>query len=246
MNYSRKRKATGYSKKRYVKKNRPMKMPRPTNKYMQLLNSSSNSSEIKTVDIDRTAKQIVNTGTFVLLNGTTEGASFYNRIGRKIAGKSVRIQGQIIGSGNVTLVQSEYIRVMVIYDRQTNGAFPTVADVLTNYDYTGATTTTSFSYLNMNNIERFVVLRDTHFHIPDNDFAGTQTSGMGSIIDYKNNCNYDEYIKLGKLETHYKNSTGLVGDITTGGIYLLLLGNVAAGSNGYQMQYSIRYRFHDN
>lgn len=200
--------------------------------------------EVKTVDIPQTSTLLSTTATFQLLNGIQEGSSFFNRVGRKVMMKSFRLTGSIIpdglGAGN-----AHYIRIMVVYDRQPNGTFPAIADLLQNVDNAGAATTTSLSGMNMNNAERFLMLADLRIDIPQD--SGTTDNQFASIIDYKGEFNIDRYIKLRNLETHFKASSNpaVVADQSTGSLFLCTFGNVAAASAEYDLQWTGRLRYHD-
>ena len=203
--------------------------------------------EIKTLDIPASANTISTTATFQALNIIQEGSAFYNRIGRKIMMKSIRLTGQIVPSGNIPGPSSEYLRIMLVYDRQPNGAYPTASDLLTSYDNTGATTSTSFSHLNMNNCERFVVLRDCRIGIPS-DGTAAATNQVQAIVDPRGDkYNIDMYVKLKDLETHYKASSNpaVIGDQASGALLLFLFGNVAAAAAAYNLAWSSRLRYHD-
>lgn len=216
---------------------------------------SSSNAEVKTVDIPIQGSGsivqavISTTGTVTTLNGTEEGAGMWNRVGRKIMLKNLRIRGLLTQSGTVTGV-GEYLRAMVIYDRQPNGSTPALTDILLGYGYDGtpSSTVSSFNNINMNNSERFRILRDYHWSIPNNSQSTTATAPIGamSIIDYNNDrTQIDDFIKLGGLEAQYKSSTGSVADITTGHLFVLTVGNLPAANAGYTLTFSARLRFTD-
>lgn len=212
--------------------------------------------EIKSVDMpainagaDTISKTLSTTATLDLLNGVQEGASFYNRVGRRIHMKSIHVTGEIISSGNGTGV-AEYNRILLVYDRQPNGAFPSIADILLDYGNDGTTFTSSFSKMNLNNVERFAILRDSRLAMPSNyeGAAAALDGGLASIMPYgesQNKINW--FVKLKDLETHYKSTTNpaAIGDIATGALYLVTLGNVAAASAGFLLVYNARLRFTD-
>jgi len=205
-------------------------------------------AEIKTYDFPVGASTQTNTisttATFDVLNLPVEGASFYNRIGRKILMRSVHITGMLKttnnGAGNI----AEYLRIMLVYDRQTNGAAPAIADVLADYDQAGNTTTDAYSKMNMNNVERFLILRDHRVQIPDNGVSALERS-EAAIMNYDSQANINWFVKLTDLETHFKASAGSVGDIATGALYLITFGPVASATAGYSIIYNARLRYHD-
>lgn len=144
------------------------------------------------------------------LNCVQAGNAFYQRIGTKINVKSVMCRFQFVNSiVTATGAFSELpavLRYMVVYDRQTNAAFPAMTDILQNND-TGAVTLGSS--VNITNRDRFVVLRDKQVEL---DYANQQS------------CWITEYIKCPSLDVQFKSSTDTIGDITTGAIYLMVFG----------------------
>jgi len=202
----------------------------------------------KTVDlaVTPTVVDIISaTGTFTLLNGTQEGAGFYNRVGRRITMNWVQIIGQINLSANVTTGVNEYFRIMVVYDRQANGALPVIGDILQDFDQSGANGTSSFSGMNMNNADRFLMLRDVRYAIPNNGNTALNAQ-TECIVDGNGMYNINMYVPIG-LQTHYKAAApATIASIATGALYLVTFGNVAAGANGYRSTFNSRLRFSDS
>ena len=89
-------------------------------------------------------------GAVFLLNGIAPGTGASQRIGKKIILRNLLIRCSI-GSGNTGAnVFRGMVRVLAVYDKQTNATAPTVADIL-EYQQ-------GVSPMNMNNRDRFVVL----------------------------------------------------------------------------------------
>lgn len=207
--------------------------------------------ELKSLDFPLQANvpeqhHISTTATFDLLNGIQEGSSFYNRIGRRVQMRSIHITGNLIFSGNGSGVP-EYLRVMLIYDRQPNGAAPVISDVLTDYDSQGATTTNSFSKMNMNNVERFAILRDQRIQIAENNTGSAIAGAPASILNYSTQGNINMFVKLAGLETHFKASSNpaVIGDVATGALWLVTFGSIAVANAGIDIQYQSRLRYID-
>lgn len=207
--------------------------------------------EIKSVDIGQNGgtppqvKVISTTALFYGLNLVQEGSSFYNRVGRKIMMRSLHFVGNLVPTGNAATV-NDFLRIMLIYDRQPNGAFPAASDVLLDTSNDGTVTTTSYSNLNMNNAERFQVLRNIKWGIPVN--KGALDMSTYPIIDFhQERTTVNEFIRLNNLETHFKSSSSpaVVGDISTGGLFLMVFGNTAAASAAYEIAFNARLRYHD-
>lgn len=207
----------------------------------------SGDNEIYSVDIPAApvTHQISTTGRFTLLNGIQTGNGFFNRRGRKVTMKSLHLTGQLHYSGQDGVGTNEYLRIMVIYDREAQGAFPTSAQILANTDNTGTNVTNSLSNRNMTEAERFIVLRDIRIAIPQDANVAT-TSLFANIIDYNNmRINVDEFIDLKSLETVYSASTNpaAIGDITAGSLFLYTLGNTADADAPYSFSFNARLRF---
>lgn len=205
--------------------------------------------EVKTVDLFQFATNFDTIGTFTCVNLPLEGASFYNRIGRKIMAKSLHVFGHIeCTDGNAGATGEDYGRLMVIYDRQPNGALPAVADVLTSYNNAGATSSTASDSLNMNNRDRFVVLRDERIVLPAVGALGVTpiNSSLGTdptLSTSKREINF--FIKCKDLETHFKASAGTIGDIATGSIFVFSISGQSHGNLAYIAAVSTRLRYHD-
>lgn len=146
------------------------------------------------------------------LNSVLQGATSYNRIGAKILIKSVNVRGtfRLLGTAPV----SEAFRFMIVFDRQPNGAYPSLASVLSD-NISGAT---SFhSAINMSYKDRFVILRD--------QYRTLSPAGNTALV-------ISEHIKT-KLETQYKANAGTIGDISTGALYLICFALTAPGAASY-------------
>lgn len=232
-NYSNSNSKRKYTPKKRYSKKYPQKTSFPMYK--------TPKKEIKTVDQPYQGQVMSTTATFTCLNLPVNGAAFYNRIGNQISGKSVRLYGQVIPSGNTTAGVPEYCRAMLVYDRQPNGAFPVIADILTDNASNGTTTTRVTSNPNMANSERFKILRDWKYAIPNN----TTTGSDPQIYDYKGDYKFDEYVKLKGMDTKFKASAGSIGDIATGALYLVTYGDQTSSTAGYIFMFNTRYRFYD-
>lgn len=55
------------------------------------------------------------------------------------------------------------------------------------------------------------------------------------------------FAKLGNRETHYQadSAPGVIGDISTGSLFICTLGNIGAGNENYGLDLSIRVRYSD-
>jgi len=185
------------------------------------------------------------TAYFLALNTPIQGSAFYNRIGTKIAMKNLYVNGFLAPSGN-TANENDYVRIMVVYDKQTNGAFPATSALLTDYAVNGSTTTNSLSGINMTNRERFVVLMDERIMAPS---ASTQTAPAVSTRfpdPVSTTFKIQRFIKLNDLSVMYNQTNGgTVGDIQTGGLYLVTFGGYTTSNAGWVLNASFRLKYDD-
>jgi len=188
------------------------------------------------------------TGTIQGLNFIQVGSSMFNRIGRKIEMRSVKLICTM-NTLNVTraTISPDYARVTIVYDRQTNGANPVFADIYQDTEQNGTNTTTAKSGLNMNNRERFVTILDKRITIPQ----ATATAGVLTNVfpnDFMIPLRWEEFRRLRGLTTHYgaDSNPAVVGDIRTGGLFLTCIAdNTAAGAELFSLDYNVRLKYVD-
>lgn len=103
----------------------------------------------------------------------------------------------------------------------------------------------------MNNKDRFLILRDRTVYLPALGVNGANPSANNYAIcdvsqQSKNgNFIYEEYIKLHGLESHYKASTGGIGDISTGAFLLVCIAQDSNGTPAWELFFSARFNFTD-
>ena len=133
--------------------------------------------------------------TITVLNDVAQGTTAITRLKRKILMKSVLVQGTLTNS-------SGQGRILIVYDRQANGAAPAATDVLTS--------NTIMAIQNLDNRDRFIILADIFPYAQDETLAaGNNGSGLRGIMAYK------RYIKC-NLETIYGGNAGTIADINSG------------------------------
>lgn len=162
-------------------------------------NATRSVSELK--DVNTTAIAIpalaTATGSLTLLNGMVQGTTGSTRIGRRIRMESLLLR-IALGAAVATTGCSPF-RILIVFDKQSNGAAPLATDILTQDNITGA--------MNLANSRRFVTILD---HI-EKDF-GPQSSGSIFINRYK---------KF-KLDVEFNGGVaGTIADINTGSVYAL-------------------------
>jgi len=187
------------------------------------------SGELKVRDVDYASYTADTTGQVQLLNGIASGADYTERIGRKIRMKSLFVRG-ICQQGDATGVLINLARMIIVYDKQTNGSAPVISDILKESN--------SASQLNLENRDRFVVLADMTNYTGALVTTATQTyTGQQAHV-------VERYIKLNH-EVVFGGTTNNVGDVATGGLFAVFIGNRAAGDASAYLV-SFRLRFVDN
>lgn len=143
-----------------------------------------------------------------IAQGTTE----LTRVGGKINITNFNLRGRVdaIAAAAVPLA----IRHILFWDKQTNGAAPAVTDLLTVANVN--------SFLNMDNVDRFQVIKDK-----------TIVSNIGAM----NSATGDRYgetkwvkfnIKVPNVPIHYSSTTGAIAEIKSNNLYLLTIADTAA------------------
>jgi len=131
------------------------------------------------------------------------------------------------------------------YDRQPTGALPAVSDILQSRDQTGAATNNGTSEINLDNRDRFQIVRDMQYYVPAATFtAGVMTNGPQFPGQDDQQWDVNEFIKLKELSTHFKSSTNptAIADIATGALYAVF---VSVGDNIMQFSGGFRLRYND-
>jgi len=226
-------------------------VPRPVmggNTRMLPANLSSRSPEVKSLDVPSATYTLNTTAVVTPLNLIQTGSSYFDRIGRRIEMKNVRISGVVRPIRTQNAVGGDYVRICVVYDRQTNGALPSLADVFQTTDQNGANTSTSFSGVNLNNRDRFTILRDLRIVPPNITITAGSPSLIGVVDPVEPMTNIDFFIRLKGLTTQYKadSAPAVIGDIATGGLFLITFGFLASGSEGWSTTLESRLRYNDS
>jgi len=184
------------------------------------------------------------TATIDTVNVLAIGAGTFQRIGRGVHMKSLYLRGAMFPSGNPGTNSGEYIRVAVVYDRQPNGAVPNYSDIFLTVDASGNGSNGPFDMPNLNNSERFVILADEHM-------AFTNTSGSASVpsddilLDQTQRTKIDRYIPIRDFPINFKGDTANITSITSGALYVITCGSLAAASAGSTFNYAARVRYTD-
>lgn len=147
---------------------------------------------------------LATTSVVTLRNGCAQGTSAVTRAGRRTTMTSLTYLWQV--SFAATTVGAAPLRLLIVYDRQPNGAAPAALDVVL--------TDTITSPMNLNNSRRFKVLVDeTTDGISDAGPKSYMVKGYRTFTKKKE----------GGWPCEFKDtSSGTITDITTGSIYSLV------------------------
>lgn len=186
------------------------------------------SGETGYVDVAVASYGLDTTGSVTLLNTVAQGASVQQRVGKKIVLKGLQCRGSLYN--NSTAAQND-VAFMIVYDKRPTGALPAVTDILA--------ASNAVSMNNDANSGRFTILkRVDELLIGNNSAAANYTEAMAKSCDW--------YLPLKSMPTTYKAAaTGAIGDIEEGALYLVTVGNTAAGTAAATAQLAFRVRFLD-
>lgn len=194
----------------------------------------------------------VNTdGAFTLLHAPKIGTDFTSRVGRKTCAKSIYIRGVIAirraiteASASAFHSSAQQVRCIVFVDWQPNGA-PATTGQLLKFTTTAAPT----QQLNLNNRDRFHIIKDKVWYFdPLPASAGSLNRTGASVKIYKKiniETTFNGNNSTGDAPT---DSQGGIGDITTGAIYMMWIGQHSPdGTNNTECEFrgTTRIRFDD-
>ncbi len=195
-----------------------------------------NSGELKGMDTDLAivgpiiATTSTNTDAFAM-NLVEPGNGSYNRIGRKIFCKTLRISGVMQyqynadpTSGSATGVAC---RMVVVWDKQPSGTLPTFDVMFGRTSQAGLEATTVFDNLRYDNMSRFQVLRN--LMLEANPYVG---DGGGTTNLIVNSYNIDEFIDLKNRTTVFSGDSDpvTIADISSGGLYVFFRAEASAAN----------------
>lgn len=192
--------------------------------------------ELKSVDTsDDTSRALVAVGSVVgsantatgmtLINGSAQGDASYEHIGKNVSLQSIAVEVEFFQPQ--TDASASTVRLMVVYDRQPNGAYPAIGDLLAD----NAAAPTFDSAINIGYRERFAVLRDCQFTL---DTA----SGLSH--------HYETYIKR-QLDTNFVGITNAIASVGSGAVYLIYFFKQLTGTTApISPTHHTRVRYYDS
>lgn len=211
----------------------------------------SSKAELKAVDLYQTGTlNQASSGTVTLLNPIGTGTDFYQRVGRKVKLSSILFKGHVAlqspGTGASGSSESYPIRVALVYDDQPNGgSTPVVSDIFQSVDSSGSAASASpYTPLNLNNRDRFTVLKDWTMCLKPITNLGT-TGSYGDGMHAVRNLSFYKRLNLDAIF----NGTGAgLSTIQTGALYFVAYQLQVQAANGICGAYNFvsRVRYTDN
>lgn len=176
------------------------------------------------VDLAFAGYPVNTTGNVTLIATIAQGASVNQRIGKKAVYKSVQVRGFLYAGTTATLNDTT---ILLVLDRKPTNALPAVTDILVS--------AASQSFNNDVNSDRFRILRRW-----DKTLIGNSTTPATGAEA----ANVDEFVSLKGLPVEFGAAgTGAIGDISKNALYLVTVGNVAAGTAAAVANLGFRTRF---
>lgn len=185
------------------------------------------------------------TATVSPLNLIASGTDDFQRIGNQINLIYCQVRLWFNQTPPVAAVRNDYVRVSIVYDRQTNGALPAYATVFQDVDNAGTGTSNPFSFTNRDTKHRFKVLMSETFFLPGvstvaaASFTGSTEEGAGFL-------RINKFLKCGGFLSRYIGNTAAIADLESGSLLLLTqTQTLAAGSSPTILQGTIRVGYGD-
>jgi len=186
------------------------------------------SLELKTIDSGVGGSNGLAAGQFSLLNGVATGTDYTSRIGRRICNKSLLYRLIVFPIITASDQTGSVLRVILLWDMQTNAALPAVTDILNTSDV--------MSPMNLNNRDRFKIIKDQWFCMNAAAYtASVLTGGSPRPVCWS-------YYKKFANETIFGGVTNAVGSIQSGSMLSLI---ITSSNNLVAYQISSRVRFTD-
>jgi len=177
------------------------------------------------VDLAVATYALNTTGSLTLVATIPQGASVNQRIGKKARLDKVHMRGVASADTTTTVTKGACI---LVYDKKPAGSLPTITE------YLDSISPNSFT-LDANR-DRFVTLWRQEYAFQGNITTPATGSEYFTI---------DKVVNVNKPIIFKAAGTGAIGDIETGALYFITVGNVAAGTADANATVGFRTIFHD-
>lgn len=185
--------------------------------------------EKKYIDVAQATYACSTAGSVTYISGTGTGDDDSSRDGRQIFAQSIQVHGIVQPEDDTT--DPCYSRVLIVLDRQPNGALATIANIFAS--------ATSTSFMNLNYRDRFVILAEWSGVI-----GKVSTAAQSAIAGSPTVQHVKLYKDLNDLRITYAGTTASIADASTNALLLVTIGNIAAGAAA-NLVAGVRMRFVD-
>jgi len=148
-----------------------------------------------------------------------QGAGESNRIGRKVTCKSINMKGHVALNDVAGAPSQGVVYMWLVIDHQTNGALPVITDIWKTPIGGGFTDNVSAVLRNMQNMQRFTVMKPIVLSIPSGAYR-LQDAAAGNAIPGGGYVPFDQTWHLNDLVMDYAGATGGLAEIKSNNIYL--------------------------
>lgn len=162
-----------------------------------------------------------------VLNLVRAGTGSFNRVGKRIVPRSLRVKGvasySIQPNATTGLMDSAILRIVIVHDKQPSSstAMPTFNTIFGYTTQDGTESQVFYSDVRYDNTDRFRVLRDKYIEFQPNAIGDkiVATAPEGAVVVRKY---IDEYIKLPNDPVVYSSTAEpmTISNISTGAYYL--------------------------
>lgn len=185
--------------------------------------------EAKYVDIANAVYVLNGTGTIAHMSIIPQNSTVNGKIGRKAELTYFQIRGQF--SADTTSTVQAYAAYLV-WDAQPVGALPAIAGVVLD-------TADAYSFPKRENVQRFRILRK---------WTGVLSGNITTPATGQEVTRIDDYIRLPKglvVVSKDGDTTGVIGNIANGALYLVTVGTIGAGTADGNLTVTCRTGFRD-
>lgn len=160
----------------------------------------------------------------VPLNLIQAGTGSWNRVGRVLTMKSVRMRAEVHVRYPTTKTDtfSRQLRYIIVYDSQPNGTLPVKSDIIQWKNQSGTETGAWSAFLSYDNMQRFTILKDDTitFETPPRVFDNAGAPVGQVAVEKFIEC----YLPLNHITNYKAESTpSTISDISTGALYCVFL-----------------------
>ncbi len=165
------------------------------------------------------------------VNLIPQGVTESTRVGRKCTLKALMWRGNVTlpeQDAQTTPQSGDVVRLMVILDKQANGAVFTVTDILETADWQ--------SFNNLANSSRFRVLMDRLITL---NYQGLASDGAG-VVSQANYVLPFTFFKKCNIPLEFSSTTGAIGEIRSNNVTILAItsGGIAGLGSNFRVRFA--------